>query len=292
MKTRSGIKKVKQVVVSCMIAAVMVMSLSGCTGGESGSDQENTAPSAAEAEQSKPDTAGCYEAYTKVLNDKETGIRNYNWQTDSSGTYTIINKSLALCDIDNNGIPELLFFTADSNYCYAELNVYTYINGAAMKLNYTYSDSATYQSGGKASAFYDANAASGTKYVIYKSKEAGHMYIYASIGDESQFYRVNEYELRDGNHLEEVDELANDYSYAADCPESERDKFRRNGSSISSDDFAVNFEKALSSLGEPIIYCGHDDTSIWKRFNTSDALAMSYDEMKSCLAEQASAESR
>lgn len=284
MKTISGIKKVKRVVVSCMIAAVMVMSLSGCTGGGSGSDQENVTPSAAKAEQSKPDTAGCYEAYTKVLNDNETGIRNYNWQTDSSGTYTIINKSLALCDIDNNGIPELFFFTADSNYCYAELNVYTYINGAAMKLNYTYSDSATYQSGGKASAFYDANAASGTKYVIYKSKTAGHMYIYASIGDETQFYRINEYELKGGNRLEEVDELANDYSYAADCPESERDKFRQNGSSISSDDFAVKFEKALSSLGEPIIYCGHDDTSIWKRFNTSDALAMSYDEMKAYLA--------
>ena len=30
-----------------------------------------------------------------------------------------------------------------------------------MKLNYTYSDSATYQSGGKAAAFYDANAAQG-----------------------------------------------------------------------------------------------------------------------------------
>ena len=284
MKTISGIKTVKQVVVSCMIVAVMVMSLSGCTGGESGSDQENVVPSAAEAEQSKPDTAGCYEAYTKVLNDNETGIRNYNWQTDSSGTYTIINKSLALCDIDNNGIPELFFFTADSNYCYAELNVYTYINGAAMKLNYTYSDSATYQSGGKASAFYDANAASGTKYVVYKSKTAGHMYIYASIGDETQFYRINEYELKGGNRLEEVDELANDYSYAADCPESERDKFRQNGSSISSDDFAVKFEKALSSLGDPIIYCGHDDTSIWKRFNTSDALAMSYDEMKAYLA--------
>lgn len=284
MKTRSGIKTVKQVVVSCMIAAVMVMSLSGCTGGESGSDQENVVPSAAEAEQSKPDTAGCYEAYTKVLNDNETGIRNYNWQTDSSGTYRIINKSLALCDIDNNSIPELFFFTADSNYCYAELNVYTYINGAAVKLNYTYSDSATYQSGGKASAFYDANAASGTKYVIYKSKTAGHMYIYASIGDETQFYRINEYELRGGNRLEEVDELANDYSYAADCPENERDKFRQNGSSISGDDFAVKFEKALSSLGEPIIYCGHDDTSIWKRFNTSDALAMSYDEMKDFLA--------
>ena len=284
MKTRSGIKTVKQVVVSCMIAAVMVMSLSGCTGGESESDQENIVPSAAEAEQNKSDTAGCYEAYTKVLNDNETGIRNYNWQTDSSETYTIINKSIALCDIDNNGIPELFFFTADSNYCYAELNVYTYINGTAVKLNYTYSDSATYQSGGKAAAFYDANAASGTKYVFYKSKTAGHIYIYASIGDETQFYRVNEYELKGGNRLEEVDELANDYSYAADCPESERDKFRQNGSSISSDDFAVKFEKALSSLGEPIIYCGHDDTSIWKRFNTSDVLAMSYDEMKSYLS--------
>mgnify|MGYP004722055457 FL=1 len=284
MKTRSGIKTVKHVVISCMIAAVMVMSLSGCTGGESGSDKENISPSAANTEQNKSDTAGCYEAYTKVLNDNETGIRNYNWQTDSSETYTIINKSIALCDIDNNGIPELFFFTADSNYCYAELNVYTYINGTAVKLNYTYSDSATYQSGGKVSAFYDANAASGTKYVIYKSKEAGHMYIYASIGDETQFYRVNEYELKDGNRLEEVDELANDYSYAADCPESERDKFRQNGSSISSDDFAVKFEKALSSLGEPIIYCGHDDTSIWKRFNTSDALAMSYDEMKAYLS--------
>ena len=74
------------------------------------------------------------------------------------------------------------------------------------------------------------------------------MYIFASIGDETQFYRVNEYELKGGNRLEEVDELANDYSYAADCPESERDKFRQNGSSISSDDFAVKFEKALSSL--------------------------------------------
>lgn len=284
MKFRSGIRTEKQIIISCMVAAVMVMSLFGCTDGGAGSDQENVAPSAAEAEQSKPDTAGCYEAYMKVLDDKETGIRNYNWQTDSSGTYTIINKSLALCDIDNNGIPELFFFTADSNYCYAELNVYTYINGAALKLNYTYSDSATYQSGGKASAFYDANAASGTKYVVYKSKTAGHMYIYASIGDETQFYRINEYELRGGNRLEEVDELANDYSYAADCPEGERDKFRQNGSSISSDDFAVKFEKALSSLGEPIIYCGHDDTSIWKRFNISDALAMSYDEMKDYLS--------
>ncbi len=284
MKTRSGIKAGMQVVVSCMIVAVMVMSLSGCTGGGTGSDQGNTAPSAAASEQSTSDTAGCYEAYSQVISANESGIRNYNWQTDSSGTYTIINKSLALCDIDNNGIPELFFFTADSNYCYAELNVYTYINGAAMKLNYTYSDSATYQSGGKAAAFYDANAASGTKYVIYKSKTAGHMYIYASIGDETQFYRINEYELKGGNRLEEVDELANDYSYAADCPESERDKFRQNGSSISSDDFAVKFEKALSSLGDPIIYCGHDDTSIWKRFNTSDALAMSYDEMKAYLA--------
>lgn len=284
MKFRSGNRTGKQIIISCMVVAVMVMSLFGCTDGGAGSDQENVAPSAAETEQSAPDTADCYEAYAQVIADNEAGIRNYNWQTDSSGTYTIINKSLALCDIDNNGIPELFFFTADSNYCYAELNVYTYINGAALKLNYTYSDSATYQSGGKASAFYDANAASGTKYVIYKSKEAGHMYIYASIGDETQFYRVNEYELKDGNRLEEVNELANDYSYAADCPESERDKFRQNGSSISSDDFAVKFEKALSSLGEPIIYCGHDDTSIWKRFNTSDALAMSYDEMKDYLS--------
>ena len=50
MKFRSGIRTGKQIIISCMVVAVMVMSLFGCTDGGAGSDQENVAPSAAETE--------------------------------------------------------------------------------------------------------------------------------------------------------------------------------------------------------------------------------------------------
>jgi len=43
--------------------------------------------------------------------------------------------------------------------------------------------------------------------------------------------------------------------------------------------FAVEFEAALSSMDEVIMYSGYDDTSIWRRFNTEDALSKAYDEM-------------
>ena len=70
-------------------------------------------------------------AYLAVLNKEEKNIKRFDWQySDKNETPTPIS----LCDIDGDGIPELIFISVDEGGSGVILNIYTYDTDGAKKL--------------------------------------------------------------------------------------------------------------------------------------------------------------
>lgn len=220
------------------------------------------------------DDPAIYEAYYNLMVENEDAIRSYNWQSEAVSEYIEIQKPVALCDINNDTVPELFFFSVDtSNSFLAMLNIYSFYDGAVKKLEYTHTDN---------SYFSDVSAASCVQYVVYKGNTKNSFLIYSSMEDENAFYTMAKYKVGKDGAIHQNTFLEHDHLYAES-----NDAFRKNGKKTDSKTYDSGVKKAIKSLDEVIIYSGHDDTAIWKKFNPDDTLSMSYDEMISYLYEKA-----
>lgn len=256
----------RQVILSLVIVLAMAVCFSSCgsTGGES----------AGVPEKENVNLEDVYAAYVEVLEQNENAIRNYSWQMEANSDFDVISRQTSLCDINNDSVPELFFFAEEDFYA-ACLNIYTYKDGQAVKLDYTVNDR-TAEYGGD-NLFHDVAAGSGFRYVIYTTTDNEHnkFILYYSLAEGTlDCYRLHEYELDENAMISEINVLENEYDHMEDT-----DLFWQNGESISSEEFADDFRTALESIDEVIMYSGHDDTSIWGRFDTGEALSRSYDEM-------------
>lgn len=142
--------------------------------------------------QEQKDSAAWKNAYSEILRQYADGIYAYeNW----SAEYHDAREGTALCDLNEDGVDELLFFTmADETL--ETLHIFTYLDGAAKEITYSWDGSAgdmyEYDTGER---FEAVQVAGGTDYVIYKENGRKGFTAYSNISDESMDCVTNRYEM-------------------------------------------------------------------------------------------------
>lgn len=261
--------KVLRAAVVGAIAVTIIFSLSACNK-KSGEMKKPSKSKVAEQKEK------AFNAYKKILTENEAKIKAYTWQTvPGESTYgnSGLQRQVALCDIDGDKIPELFFFTADSNY-HATLHIYRFDGKSAVELNYGGFDGQ--HDNGK---FSDAEVAAGYSYVLYKGKAPNTFYLYYSIGDMSMTYTVNKYAFKD-NAIKLEETLVNKVTPAIGNNASS-DVYKINGKEISFGDGTKAFRKTFEEIDKTIIFSSFrnegDTISLWKRVGFDKALCVSYD---------------
>ncbi len=264
-----------------LLSVMLIFSLADCSKKEPKKEAKKPAkPSATEQLEKKRKAA--YQAYKTIIEQNQTTIKAYSWQTvPGKNTYNSrgIDRPISLCDIDGDRIPELFFFTANNEFD-AQMHIYTFNGKEAVDLSYD-----GFNEGSYSGKLADQQAAAGTSYVVYKGKEANTLYMYDSNGDDSMFYNIHKYTMKNSK-LELVQTITNVVGH--DDSGKITDVYKRNGKTVSNADGGKSFTNSFAQLDKAIIFSTNREetnVSLWKKFSFNDALCISYDQAIAKLSE-------
>jgi len=261
---------------------MLIFSLAACSKKEPKKEEKKTSKASA-VEKLEKKRKSAYQAYKTIIEQNQTAIKAYSWQTvPGKDTYNGrgIDRPIALCDIDGDKISELFFFTANNEYD-AQMHIYTYNGKEAVELSYD-----GFNEGSYSGKLADQQAAAGTSYVVYKGKEANSLYIYDSNGDDSMFYNIHKYTMKNSK-LELVQTLSNVVGH--DDSGKITDVYKRNGKTVSNADGGKSFTNSFAQLDKAIIFSTNREetnVSLWNKFSFDDALCISYDQAITKLSEK------
>lgn len=268
-------------VFTILLSAMLILSLAACGKKEPKKEEKKTSKASVAEKQEKKRKAA-YQEYKTVIEQNQTAIKAYSWQTvPGKDTYNSrgIDRPISLCDIDGDKVPELFFFTANNDF-EAQMHIYTYNGKEAVELSYD-----GFNEGAYSGKFADQQAAAGTSYVVYKGKEANTLYIYNSNGDDSMFYSIHKYTMKNSK-LELVQTLSN--VVGQDDNGSVTDVYKRNGKIVLNSEGGKSFTNSFAQLDKPIIFSTNREetnVSLWKKFSFNDVLCISYDQAITKLSE-------
>lgn len=217
------------------------------------------------------------EAFRQVLEENEEAILDYNWQNAFQENVPEYGPT-ALCDIDEDGIPEL-FYMATTDIATAYMHICKYEDGSVIDLEYKCEDGFT----GSTNKMLDANAAAGTTFMVYKCKEKNRFNIYHGFGDESYWYIMDEFEL-EGNIIKRVETLSDHFITKGN------ENWYRNDEEISESEF-LNYWKATKEdmdTDNIIMFSIHayeEDVSHFKLLHQYGSKCVSYEKMIKQLTE-------
>ena len=204
------------IMTALLLSALMIASafaFTGCGAGDAGSGGEE--PAATTTEEQTPADAASEDAwksaYRGILEEHADGIRNYENPENLGGSFDD-RKSAALCDLDEDGTPELLFMESEE---YLDvLYIYSYKNGKAEEMTYPWTCTGAYE---EDSVKYDrmsaAQVAGGSEYVVYKEKGVKGFTAYSTITDMIRNATTNRYEIDASGKAERVSLIEMRISY-------------------------------------------------------------------------------
>ena len=257
-----------------LLSAMLIFSLAACSKKEPKKEEKKPSKSSVTEKLEKKRKAA-YQAYKTIIEQNQPAIKAYSWQTvPGKDTYNSrgIDRPISLCDIDGDKISELFFFTANNEFD-AQMHIYTYNGKEAVELSYD-----GFNEGSYSGKLADQQAAAGTSYVVYKGKEANSLYIYDSNGDDSMFYNIHKYTMKNSK-LELVQTLSNVVGHEDSGKIT--DVYKRNGKTVSNADGGKSFTNSFAQLDKAIIFSTNREetnVSLWKKFSFNDALCISYDQ--------------
>ena len=266
MKLRSAI--------AILLSALLILSIAGCSKKVPKKEEKKPPKPKKVTEQQEKNRKAAYSAYKTVIEQNATAIKAYSWQTvPGKDTYNArgIDRPIALCDIDNDNVPELFFFTSQ-NQGIASLHIYTFNGKEAVELSYD-----GFNEGAYSGKLADQQAAAGTSYVVYKGKESNTLYIYDSNGDDYMQYNIHRYVMKNSK-LELVETLSN--RVGQDDSGNTSDIYKRNGNTVTNAQGGKSFTSSFAQLDKAIIFSANreeNNVSIWKKFSFDGALCISYD---------------
>ncbi len=280
------LRKRSALIAACIMIAGGMMILTAC-GGASQDAEEATEPNAQTPTVSEDFWKN---AYGEVLFENETSIRDYE-----NGTYEgDAKEATALCDLNHDGVPELLFVAWAEDNVRAELNIYACGEYGAKKVDYICTHARQYEGDETDEPFYDVYAAGGTDYIIYTEKDSNRFAIYSTITDEAIATQLNRYEMDSAGAVRELDVAGYIYNfvvYDGDTVVGTTDEvnyddaeFFQSGKTSDKATWMDAFEASREAMDQVIIFkgsCRGDDSAIWEKTEKLGSMAKSFDEMMS-----------
>lgn len=289
----------KNPIMTALLVSVLLLAgafaFTGCGESNTGSDgEEPTTPS---AEEQKPDSAAddaaWKAAYREILEANEEGIRNYE-DPEGFGETFAGRKGTALCDLDEDGTPELLFMESEE---YPEvLHIYSYKNGEAGEWTYPWTRSVAYE---EESTKYDrmsiAQVAGGSDYVVYKEKGVKGFTTYSTITDMILEAATNRYEIGDAGDIDRISLLGMRFSYEDEDSDGkygpEYAEFYDTYNKISREEYEKTMNASVDAmdtvlfrferLGEEVdvdTYKADNNPALWEKARGKE-ISIRYDEM-------------
>ena len=295
LRHQRDLRKWFALIAACaMIAGGMVM-LTACGGASQNTEKAET-PAAQETqaqEQTQEQVQTASEdvwknAYRRVLSENESSIRNYETGMDEDDA----KKATALCDLNHDGVPELLFGAWAEENVRAALNIYTCGENGAEKVNYVWTHARQYEGDETNGPFYDVYAAGGMEYIVYTEKDSNRFAIYSTITDEMIFTQLNRYEMDEDGAVRELDATGYNFNFVifdGDTYVSSTDKvnyddadYFQNGTESDKATWMKVFGDSRDAMDQVILLKGSgrgDDGAIWEKAEKLGSIARSYDEM-------------
>ena len=220
-------------------------------------------------------------AYRQVLQDYEFDIRAYE-----DMEYGGVDDTTALCDLNEDGTMELLFFAEEAENALYRLRIYTYRDGKAQEVSYTWTPSIP-RMGSPTEGYRDVWAGGGTKYIVYKEKGTKGVTIYSTMTDEFMVADLGRYQMS-GQTLKALDVIGYDFDFVrgdtyVDQVDPALAEYFRDTAATSREDYDGTFTASRDAMDE-VIFCSEngargDDAAIWEKAEGIGALAEPLDAM-------------
>ena len=287
MRRGDYLRRIRMIFFALIMAAILVLG-TGC-GAESGAPDGEEPEVQEEAEQSEKSAGeeSVYSAYRDVLLENEEDIRDYYWQEDSDGelvdNYTFDedgnmvrpeennNECIAFTDINNDGTDELLFMSAE-NEVIANLHIYTYDPDMQDAVEMDYERKT--ETGDDRVCLSDVAVAGGSRYMVFKGKEPGTLYMAYIITDETAFSDMTEFTCTPDGKMTRNWIASNAYSYF-----DKSDVYHLDGEEVSGEEGSKYFTQANKNYGELIMFSGYTDImSVFEHVKSDSPAAMCFDD--------------
>jgi len=214
-------------------------------------------------------------AYLAVLDEHESAIAG---SVQFDGSYdNKISRPAAFGDVDGDGVEELFLLTSPGGGLEGnELHIYGYFDGEAKEISFEHM-------GWQGFSHYEV--AGGGNFAVYTGKEPGTLYIYECTVDDGISYSLVRYRYDGGTEMKEDTVLTNWFWDHGD-PNTRVDEYEENGEQIPAGEGGEKFSAGFADVDTALLfstYRGTDEVSLWKSFDTDEAEAMTYQEMRSIL---------
>ena len=300
-----GMHRLRKICIALMLAAILVLGV-GC-GGPSKSEPAVEEPAVqeeqSEVQEEEPEVQEdaeqtgqpadddlvyeTYNAYRSVLLENEYDIRDYFWQLDGNnhlvdeytfdGNGNMIrseknnNQCIAFADINDDGTDELLFMSAE-NESVANLHIYRYDADLHEAVEIEY-DCET-QTKSEQGYLRDVAVAGGSKYMVFKGKDPGTLYMAYIITDETAFSDMTEFTCTTDGEMIRNWHAMNRYSYY-----DKSDEYFLNDEKVSGEKGGSYFVKARKNYGDLIMFSGYTDImSVFEHVKSDSPAAMCFDD--------------
>ena len=245
---------------------------SGVTPAEEPADEQDAM---SEAEKLAEAQKAAAKAYLAVIDDNEGAMIN---ATQFDGSYdNKVARPAALADINGDGIDELFLLTmSTAGVEGSELHIYGFADGEARELTYEFCGE---------EGFDHYEVAGGGNFAVYLGQEPGTLYIYHCMVDDGTDYALVKYSYDGGQTLKTETTLTNWYWNHGD-PNTTVDEYKENGVDISVSEGGDKFSAGFADFSKGLLFStarGTDEVSLWDRFDTQAAAAMSLEEIRSAL---------
>ena len=228
-----------------------------------------------------------YNAYRNVLLENEYDIRAYYWQMDSNGKFVDeyefdgngnrilpeenTNQCIAFTDINDDGIDELLFMSAE-NESVANLHIYRYDADLdeAVEIEYDCKSKTSNEKG----YLCDAAVAGGSRYMVFKGTKPGILYMAYIITDETAYSDMTEFTCTPDGEMIRNWHARNRYSNY-----DKSDEYYLNDEEVSVEEGSSYFIQARKNYGELIMFSSYTDMmSVFKYVKSDSPAAMCFDD--------------
>ena len=301
MRRGDGMHRLRKIGFTLMLAAILVLCV-GCGGAKSNEPaaeepavqeeqtevQEEETEVQEDAEKTgQPDDYSVYNSYRNVLLENEYDIRDYFWQMDSNGEFVDeysfdgngnrilpeknTNQCIAFTDINDDGIDELLFMSAE-NESVANLHIYRYDADLdeAVEIEYDCKTKTSSEKG----YLCDAAVAGGSRYMVFKGTEPGTLYMAYIITDETAYSDMTEFTCTPDGEMIRNWHVRNRYSNY-----DKSDEYYLNDEEVSVEEGSSYFIQARKNYGELIMFSSYTDMmSVFKYVKSDSPAAMCFDD--------------
>lgn len=256
--------KIKNTITSGLV--ISLLCLTACSGADESSvitgepavqtqtestESAETADTVSEA----ADFGQVYYSYADTLRENRDAIKSYEDARERAGGTDVSDAVAAVCDVTQDGMPELIFVDRDEDADTYSINIYTHVGNQNRRIGYI--------------TVWDGT--SDTTFCAFQDRDSADFCIFTGgRADSDRVYTYAQYELS-GSDLSAVTTITKTEGTSV--------TYTMNGHEAGESDFTRQREKFIDGVGQTFVRSARGfDGEPWDTFVSASSLGMTYDD--------------